>query len=260
MKLLNHIIAILVLLSVLSSCSKDAPVPPVVNDENGTIELLFEPTMNGGAYLPNQIFSGPNGLRMNLENFKFYLSDIYLHSGTDSLNGKEIALADMNTSAGKSIRISLKPGTYDALSFGIGVKPALNGMTDPDFNEAQFPIDHPLSIYNNMYWSWATGYIFSKMEGKIDTSAGQNQTPTYTWFYHTGMDTLYSARKFENLNITVEKGKTSIVKFGLEFNTIFVEGSDTLDMVENYFTHTTDNYPVARRVSQGLKNALFIKE
>ncbi len=258
MKNIRFTLSILVVLFAFS-CSKDAPVPPDEVDENGTLELLFEPTMNGAPYQPNQVFIGPNGLRMNMETFKFYLSDIWLLNDNDSLLASDIELADMNTSNGKSLQFRLKPGSYTAMRIGIGVTPALNGTNDPDFNEAQFSIDHPLSIYNNMYWTWATGYIFAKLEGKLDTSSAQNQTPTFTWFYHSGMDTTYTKRKFENLDFSIEKGKTTTLKVGLEVNQIFVEDGDTLNMVDSYFTHTTDNLPLARRIIEGLGKALVIQ-
>lgn len=242
------------------ACSKDAPVPPDEEDENGTLELLFEPTMNGAAYQPNQLFVGPNGLRMNIETFKFYLSDIWLLNSGDSLLASEVELADMNSTTGKSLQFRLKPGSYNAIRLGIGVSEALNGTNDPDFNEAQFSIDHPLSIYNNMYWTWASGYIFAKMEGKLDTSAAQNQTPTFTWFYHSGMDTLYTQKKFEGLNFSIEKGKTTTLKVGLEVNSVFTNGNDTLNMVDSYFTHTTDNLPLARRIIEGLGRAMVIQQ
>jgi hypothetical protein len=134
----------------------------------------------------------------------------------------------------------------------LGVKKALNGTDDTNFDEASFPIDHPLSIYNNMYWSWATGYIFSKIEGKIDTSQAQDQTPTYTWFYHSGMDTCYTEKNFDNLNIVVNEGKTTVIELGIEVKDIFISQNDTINMVEDNFTHTTDNIDLARKVSINL--------
>lgn len=244
------------MLLIWSSCGKDDPIPETPVATTGTLEIHFHPTMNGVAYQPNTLFTGPNGKRMNMELFRFYLSDLVLRNGSDTAQVKEIALVDMNSEDGRKITASIKPGTYQGLDFFVGVKPSLNGTNDPNFNEAQFPSDHPLSIYNNMYWSWATGYIFSKLEGKIDTSAAQNANPTYTWFYHSGMDTCYTAKQITGLNLNIEKGKTTVLELQLEANAIFTQNGDTINMVQDYFTHTTDNLPLALKVIRNLSQAI----
>lgn len=236
---------------ILSACEKDQPIPPPVEPNKGTVEIRFVPTMNGAAFQPNVNFTGPNNLKMNIEILKFYLSDIQLINSTDNQLLSEIELVDLSQSD-KSISFEAVPGIFQKLRFFLGVKKALNGTDDTNFDEASFPIDHPLSIYNNMYWSWATGYIFSKIEGKIDTSQAQDQTPTYTWFYHSGMDTCYTEKNFDNLNIVVNEGKTTVIELGIEVKDIFISQNDTINMVEDNFTHTTDNIDLARKVSINL--------
>lgn len=236
-----------VIITGLSACEKDQPIPPPAEPSKGTVEIRFVPTMNNAAYQPNVNFTGPNNLKMNVEIFKFYLSDIQLVNSSGNQLLSEIELVDMSQSD-KSISFETEPGIFQKLKFSLGVKSELNGTNDPNFDEASYPNNHPLSIYNNMYWSWATGYVFSKIEGKIDTSLTQDQTPTYTWFYHSGMDTCYTEKSFENLNIEVKAGKTTVIELGIEFNDIFINQTDTIDMVQNNFTHTTDNIELARNV------------
>lgn len=240
---------------LLSACEKDQPIPSPVEPTKGTVEIRFVPTMNGAAFQPNVNFTGPNNLKMSFENFKFYLSDIQLINSTDNQLLSEIELVDLSHSD-KSISFETAPGNFQELKFFLGVKKSLNGTDDPSFDEASFPIDHPLSIYNNMYWSWATGYIFSKIEGKIDTSQAQNQTPTYTWFYHSGLDTCYTEKSFENLNIDVTAGKTTVIELGIEVNDIFINQTDTINMVQENFTHTTDNIELARKVVLNLARGI----
>lgn len=248
-------IVTLTLSILLSACEKDQPIPPPVEPTKGIVEIRFVPTMNGAAFQPNVNFTGPNNLKMNLEIFKFYLSDLQLINSSGNQILSEIELVDLSQSD-KSISIETEPGTFQQLKFFLGVKNALNGTNDPNFDEASFPNNHPLSIYNNMYWSWATGYIFSKIEGKIDTSLAQNQTPTFTWFYHSGMDTCYTEKNFENLNIEVNAGKTTVIELGIEVNDIFINQTDTINMVEDNFTHTTDNIELARKVIVNLARGI----
>jgi hypothetical protein len=249
----NSIFALIgaIVIIALSACEKDQPIPEPTEPYKGTVELRFVPTMNGEAFQQNVNFVGPNNFRMNIETLKFYLSDIQLINSSYTTMLSEIELVDL-VQNDKTISFETDPGTYQQLKFFLGVKKALNGTDNPDFDEAQFPISHPLSIYNGMYWSWASGYIFSKIDGKIDTSQAQNQTPTFTWFYHSGLDTCYTEKNFNNLNIEVNAGKTTTIEIGIEVNDIFRQPNDTINMVDDNFTHTTDNIDLARKVAQNL--------
>jgi hypothetical protein len=241
---------------VLTSCKKDEPIPaqlPQVND-TGKLEIRFSPSMNGAPFQLNQVFTGPNNLRMNVELFKFYLSSITIHDTTDQLI-KDVALVDFSK-LNKSVIMDVPVGDYTNLKFGIGLSKIQNGTGNPDFNPANFPIEHPQSIYNDMYWTNSTRYVFLKIEGKIDTSAAQNTVPTYTWFYHTGKDTMYTPVAFNNLNFSVNKGQTTVLEFGVEVNDLFINQTDTINMVADNYTHTTDFPVLARKVISNLGRAI----
>jgi len=224
---------------------------PITEDTTETVEIRFVPTMNGEPFAPNQAFIGPNNLRMNMETFKFYLSDIALtgSAGTNVL--RDVAFIDFPSS--KSIFINAAPGNYSAISFGLGVKKSLNGTGDTEYNPAQWADTHPLSIYKGMYWTWASGYIFTKLEGRIDTSQTQDQQPNFSWFYHIGMDTTYTTKTIEGLTINAVEGQTTVLELGIEVNDLFRTNADTINMTTDYFTHTTDNLNLALKVMNNLK-------
>ncbi len=245
-------------LFVLVSCKKDEPVPET-KEPAGTLEIRFYPTMDGQPFQANTLFLGPNQKRMLVETFKFYLSGLYLNSDIDSLLINDVSFVDL-TSLNPSLKFLVKPGNYTALRYAVGLTPELNGTNDPNFDEAQFPIDHPLSIYNGMYWSWATGYIFSKIEGKTDTSAAQNQTPTFTWFYHSGLDTLYSPGRISDLSVEIKDQQTTTLDLAIEINEVFSQPGDTINMTSDYFTHTTDNLDLARKVIRNISKSIKQKE
>jgi hypothetical protein len=242
------------LITLSASCKKDPPLPEP-ESPLGTLEIRFNPTMNGVPLEGNSLFMGPNGKRMLIENLKFYWSDMYLRQGSDSILAKDVEFVDLISGA-LSYRFDVAPGTYTSMSYAVGLNPTLNGTNNPNYDEAQWPLSHPLSIYNGMYWSWATGYIFSKVEGKTDTSEAQNQTPTFTWFYHSGLDSLYSPNVLNNLNLTIEKDQTTVLQLNLEVNDIFSQPGDTINMQTDYFTHTTDNLELARKVIRNLSKSI----
>jgi hypothetical protein len=233
---------------ILTSCEKDKPLPPdIPDDPQGTIEVRFTPTINGNPLNINEINTGPNEQRLIVETLKFYLSNIQAMSNSEVLGKSEVALLDFSSSD-KSFSFKANPGTITNLSFNVGLSPDQNGTSNPDFNPAAYENTHPLSIYNSMYWTWASGYIFLKIEGRTDTTQTQNAAPMFTWFYHCGLDTLVNSYNLDNMNVPVEAGKTSLIELTLEFNDIFMRNGQPIIMTDESSTHTTDSFELAKDV------------
>ena len=243
-------------ISLFTSCKKDEQiVEPDPEATTGTVEIRFNPTVNGTSFLMNQEFTGPNNLKMRYETFKFYLSQIQLSNGSSILGTKDVALIDFSLSD-NSFTFEANEGVINQINFGVGLTKELNGTNNPNFTPSIYPIDHPLSIYKGMYWTWASGYIFSMLDGRIDTSATQNQNPDYSFFYHSGLDTLYSSYSIAGFNAAVVKGQKTIIDLKIELNDVFRSDTDTINMREDYFTHTTDNLDLAKKVITNLGNAI----
>ena len=230
-------------------------VEPDPEATTGTVEIRFNPTINGSSFLMNQEFIGPNNLKMRYETFKFYLSQIKLSNGTSIIGSKDVVLIDFSLS-NNSFTFEANEGVINQINFGLGLNKDLNGTNNPNFTPSIYPNDHPLSIYKGMYWTWASGYIFSMLDGRIDTSAAQNQVPNYTFFYHSGLDTLYASHSISGFNASVVKGQKTIIELKIELNDVFRSDTDTINMREDYFTHTTDNLDLARKVITNLGNAI----
>jgi hypothetical protein len=242
------VIALAGLAMLFSACEKDKPLPPdLPTDPQGTVEVRFTPTINGNTLNLNEINLGPNQQRIIVETLKFYLSKIKVLDNSVVLGETDVALLDFSNSD-KSFSFKANPGTITGLSFDLGLSPDQNGTNNPDFNPAAYENSHPLSIYNSMYWTWASGYIFLKIEGRTDTTQAQNAAPMFTWFYHCGLDTLTSSYSLSNMNIPVQAGKTSQIELTIEFNDIFMRNGQAIIMTEESSTHTTDAFELARDV------------
>jgi hypothetical protein len=243
-------------LFTLSSCKKDEQIlDPEPEKTTGTVEIRFNPTINGVPFLMNQEFIGPNNLKMRYETFKYYLSQIELSNGTSILGSKDVALIDFSLTD-KSFTVEANEGTINQIHFGLGLNKDLNGTNNPNFTPSIYPNNHPLSIYKGMYWTWASGYIFSMLDGRIDTSAVQDQVPNYTFFYHSGKDTLYTSHSIAGFNAAVVKGQKTTIDLKIELNDVFRSDTDTINMRQDYFTHTTDNLDLAKKVITNLGNAI----
>lgn len=257
-KAMKKTIYIFLISLLFIGCEKDKPVIP--SSQLGTLKIEFAPTMNGNPLKMNEFFVGPDNKRMSLDLVKFYLSDVEIFQNGTFANSSEINIIDFETGK-NSFNISLLAGNYDKIKYKLGVKKSLNGTENPAFDASLYSNTHPLSAYNNMYWSWATGYIFSKLEGRIDTSATQDQPANYTFFYHCGLDTLLTPGELNNVNFSITAGNTTTLKLTFEYNDIFrtIDLNDRINMIDIPFTHTTDNLQVARKIMINLKNAIKVK-
>lgn len=103
-----------------------------------------------------------------------------------------------------SVDLLAPPGTYSALELGIGVPSSCN-FRDP--TSAVFP----LNASTGMYWSWATGYMFIRMEG----ARGTGETLA-NFFHHVGFD-----EAFRTVTLTATftvPSSTSAPKLVLDLN------------------------------------------
>ncbi len=120
------------------------------------------------------------------------------------------------------------------LQFNLGLNDSLNNI-DPTTVETT----HPLTTYNNMWWSWATKFIFYKLEGKFDNN--NDNTPDANMLYHVG-GSAYNKPVELSKSITITKGDTTYYEIDLDIYKI-------LTKTEN-LTHTMDNPTVAAKIAQ----------
>lgn len=122
---------------------------------------------------------------------------------------------------------------YSAFRFGVGVDNSRNVETDPEaIMPTDYPNDHPLNFAADMWWGWSSGYIFSKIEGRIDVNNNGSYVDMEdkTISYHPGVADLYRS---------VELNKTYDIKDEIQQLEI------TLDMVKLFQGVKFVQYPVA---------------
>jgi hypothetical protein len=78
-----------------------------------------------------------------------------------------------------SVDLLAPAGDYQALELGVGVPQGCNHM-DPT------KAVYPLNASSGMYWTWASGYMFIRLEGA--TTSGSD---VHTFAYHVGFDPVY---------------------------------------------------------------------
>lgn len=152
---------------ILSPCATNAQHP------KGMLSIGFNHYVDSLALkLDSAIYKNEFGQTYNISNFKYYISNIELvNENGKNFHSKEYFLINEDEETSKKIILnSIPEGKYMSLRFMIGVdslhncKGAQSGALDP---------------VNAMFWTWNTGYIFMKLEGKSSASTATGKTIEY---------------------------------------------------------------------------------
>ena len=248
-------LAILLMVGV-SSCWK--------NKDSAMVDLNFSLAWNGNSVSIGDTVLYQGSMPLRLEKFKCYIDNISLRDlegnwiSSGSIDLIEFMPSNEITSAEFGADIMKRGEEVDAIRFGIGVDTQHNML---DNAPATFPNEHPLGIFGGagMYWTWATGYIFTKFEGKLALAEGDDFTDPFA--FHTGTDPLYreiileldevvcvAAEELYEFNLTIDLGKS------------IASAEDEIDLLNNGITHTLDNVELAERYMNLLGDAWSIAE
>jgi hypothetical protein len=130
----------------------------------GAVRLDFVSTFHGvPTGFDTTVYRTGTGADVTVSMLKFYVHNVELvgSQGT-SVRAPGHYLLDL-TEPNQHIAISDAPAdTYRTVRFTIGV--------DSTSNE-QGPSEGVLDPRNGMYWTWATGYVFFKLEGTVQSSS-----------------------------------------------------------------------------------------
>ena len=124
------------------------------------IHLRFQPTYRGEpVYFDTTAYHTATGSRITVSMLKFYLSNV----ATTMSNGSSPSMSEsvlLDLLEPEELLVPVEPNSkVTSVSFTIGV--------DSLSNESG-PREGDLDPRNGMYWTWATGYIFLKLEGTLE--------------------------------------------------------------------------------------------
>ncbi len=173
MKILKKTVLLLVLSSVIVSCSNnDSVANDVVLEFNNTFKdtTIVLGTANSTNATTN---TSAEGQVHHFAELKYVVSNIRLVK-TDgqevpyNINNLDTGAAVINQSKPETLNYVLQnipAGDYKQIKFGLGVKPELNTL-----DQERFPNFYALAGANDtsMMWEWGTGYRFTKIEGYYD--------------------------------------------------------------------------------------------
>ncbi len=141
----------------LAGCNKDDETPA---SQTGTVSLEFEQTVGAAPLTLNtQSYATPAGDQFKITTFRQYISNIKFTKtdGSTYAVPESYYLVDAAVPASQGLALKDIPaGDYKSLTFTVGVDSARNvsgvqtGALDPN---------------NAMFWTWNSGYIYTKLEG-----------------------------------------------------------------------------------------------
>lgn len=135
-----------------------------------------------------QTYITASGAAIRVDLVQFYLAQPSFEDDSDVLVAEfptKYLLVDLMDGAAIQ-NIGELNGHLHHMHFTLGVD-SITNHSDP----ALYPLDHPLSISNNMSWLWTAGYIFLKLEGRYDSDGdGDVDANDQPFTYHCVGDPL----------------------------------------------------------------------
>jgi len=154
--------------------------PSALRAQGGVLSLVLTPTLAGQPFefgQPNPLAEGGSLVPLN---FRFYISQVELlpSSGgpvpvnlvtpTGDVEPYDVHLFNAEDDASATLRVLAPPGTYQGLSFALGIQLACNRQSPASMSE-------PLSDISQMTWPHTGGYLFLRYEGRYTAENGSTE-------------------------------------------------------------------------------------
>lgn len=231
---------------VCSSC----PVPSV-----SSLKITFVPTWNNVPVTNGDEYEDQFGNRLLQFNFKTFVSNIIISSEGSETELSEIEILEVGDGAIELSYSVANDMSFDELKFHTGVPPEYN----VDYDPSTWPNSHPLSVQGaaGMHWGWNTGYIFTKFDGKADTTEMAEPTYLYPFAFHTGDDAFYIEHVFD-LDIATQTESEAEINVIIHMEK-FLHGIHSIDIREDGETHTGGDFELAQQFIDNFNSSLELE-
>ncbi len=253
---MKSIFVILVAFLLFTSCKKDEKeVTPTPTNTTQTLDFHWHTNVDTLDVAYGVEFRTASGRKFNISDLRYYVSNFVLikKDGTSYPIPETVFLINPNNrdySLGK-----VPVGEYKGFTFQFGIDSARNHM-DP----TTYSASNPLSIQSpNIHWDWNPGYIFLKLEGKVDTTAAANGTANFDYFYHVGLDANRKTVDFSNSPFTIVSGSDKEIHF--EFD--LLKALANVDMRIENATHSMgpgmEGMQLATKIANNMVDAFDVE-
>lgn len=245
MNLRNWLVTGICVATLLSCKDKDdggsEPSSPI--ETNTTLQVKYSCYWNDTLFQLQQPYTDDFGTTFRVDLLKQYFSFLQLQKQDGSLLlVEDFDLIDFSAPVTRTY--TLPAEKYMGLEIGLGIPANYNTGQDP----SQYANSNPLSVAGSqgMFWTWNTGYIFSKFEGKCDTTGTPGSSLLVPIAIHAGTDSSYrTISHLSEMNLTA--GQTKTIEFRFHIDEL-LRGSENepLNLRNNAVTHTSTDPDLAR--------------
>lgn len=217
---IHPLIFLFAIAALCSACDKEKIAPA------GALVINFENTVSGNTLEYGKIqYKNQAGNLFSVNSLKYYLSDIELVA--DDGRTYELHNCDLidvfDPESQKLALDSVPNGRYTKMRFHVGVDSLRNSSGDQSGD---------LNPSYGMLWTWASGYIFYKHEGRFVNVAGD----TLNLIYHLGTNPARTKVEIPLNNIEI-KGNVQPLALGVRFDLADMYGR--FDMEEIGSAHSS---------------------
>lgn len=179
-------ICLLVVLAFYS-CKKDPTQPPYDEANLAPLSVEFDNIADGRKIvLGITEFTNAAGETYTIDLLQYYISNISVEKADGTVyvvpQEESYFLIKEQDRTTRHARVMVPEGDYVKLNFMVGVDSARNTMSIDDRGGV---LDPSGDGEHGMYWSWNSGYIFFKFEGK-SPNAALDATNQHKFRFHIG--------------------------------------------------------------------------
>jgi len=231
------------------SCKED-PVDVPDPDPIPSVRIDVQPVYNGNDLYLDSTYTTTEGYKVQFTDIKFYLEDV--RNGAVQLT--DAVLFDYSERGTLLYDGSGKASNFGALEANLGV-----GSTNNNSDPTAFANESWLNISksNDMHWGWNPGYIFVKVEARVDTIPDANDVFDQFVIFHAGKNENLESVTFSNLNWTSIGENRHQLTMELDMSTFLQSSQHTIDL---QFENTSHSAPgqeaLTTKIMQNFKEAL----
>lgn len=242
---MNRLYILIVVIIAFTSCKKDNDKP--AEGIKAPLSLEFD-NIAGGQNLfinGNTSYTNASGEQFKVSVLQYFISNIKLKKadGSEYIVPQDSSyfLIKEGTADDRYAKLNVPEGDYVSVSFILGVDSLRSTM---DISKRTGVLDPGNGSHDGMYWGWASGYIFFKMEG-TSPAAPVDGTGQNKFRYHIGGFGGYDEPSVNNIrNITVDLNAGGIAKVRSPRGTNIHLMVDILKVFDGTTTFKIADYPM----------------
>jgi hypothetical protein len=225
---------------------------PIPDRPEKVLTIAFENVWEGGALNMNQdghINAAGNDLKPTLVDY--LIANIYLIDENNQrvdIDSTWGYVSQTRRRLSFDIDAEQLSGNYSAIGFDIGLDSTTNHG-----NPFNFPPDHALDPMFGMHWSWASGYIFLKLEGRYTQQNGDNSAFA---FHIAGLENRSSYELPLSLNMDSD---SAVIHLQSDIYEMFVNPISYNLEEDGAFSHSTNDGGSVEKLLQNMTDFITVQ-